>query len=57
MPLGVESEVLIMDELNNNVVTNEQENQTPANEEVKTYTQEEVLAMLAQVQNQKGEEK
>lgn len=46
MPLGVESEVLIMDELNNNVVTNEQENQTPANEEVKTYTQEEVLALL-----------
>lgn len=46
MPLGVESEVLIMDELNNNVVTNEQEKQTPANEEVKTYTQEEVLALL-----------
>lgn len=46
MPLGVESEVLIMDELNNNVVTNEQENQTPANEEVKTYTKEEVLALL-----------
>ena len=35
-----------MDELNNNVVTNEQENQNPANEEVKTYTQEEVLALL-----------
>ena len=46
MPLGVESQVLIMDELNNNVVTNEQENQTPANEEVKTYTKEEVLALL-----------
>ena len=46
MPLGVESEVLIMDELNNNVVTKEQENQTPAKEEVKTYTQEEVLALL-----------
>ncbi len=46
MPYGVESEVLIMEELNNNVVNNEQENQNPANEEIKTYTQEEVLALL-----------
>lgn len=46
MPYGVESEVLIMEELNNNVVNKEQENKTPANEEIKTYTQEEVLALL-----------
>ena len=46
-----------MNENNENNVVENEKTSNEQEQEVKTYTQEEVLAMLAQVQNQKGEEK